>query len=78
MLTHMSKKNPVHRTQVAFNEELKMMIRVTEENSLTTEISWRVLSEFVINSSLCCFPLPNCFLDASVGFSRFSRFSFSV
>lgn len=78
ILTHTSKKNPVHRTQARFNEELKMMIGMTEENSLTTEISWRALSEFVISSSPCWFPLPNSFLDASVAFWRFSHFSFSV
>lgn len=52
VLTHMS-KSTVHRTEVGNNEELKMMIRMREENCLTMDLSWCALSEFIISSSLC-------------------------
>lgn len=53
ILTHMSKKNIVHRTKVGNNEELKMMIGTREENGLTMDLSWCALSEFIMSSSLC-------------------------
>lgn len=53
IVTHMSKKNIVHRTKVGNNEELKMMIGTREENGLTMDLSWCALSEFIMSSSLC-------------------------